>query len=51
VEELTLEVAKGYDCVIVDEAQFLTRPQVELLTTIVDELNMIRSISLADLIQ
>jgi thymidine kinase len=40
VEELTLEAAKGYDCIIVDEAQFLTRPQVELLTTIVDELNV-----------
>jgi thymidine kinase len=40
LEELTLEVAERYDCVIVDEAQFLTRSQVELLTTIVDELNV-----------
>jgi thymidine kinase len=40
MEELTLEVAERYDCVIVDEAQFLTRSQVELLTTIVDELNV-----------
>ena len=29
-----------YDCVIVDEAQFLTKEQVELLVRIVDELNV-----------
>jgi thymidine kinase len=40
MEELTTEIASTYDCIIVDEAQFLTRPQVELLTAIVDELNI-----------
>ena len=37
VEELTLEKAGEYDCVIVDEAQFLTKKQVELLAAIADE--------------
>jgi thymidine kinase len=40
MEELTTEIASTYDCIIVDEAQFLTRSQVELLTAIVDELNI-----------
>lgn len=40
MEDLTLEKAAGYDCIIVDEAQFLTRPQVELLVRIVDEGNI-----------
>ena len=31
VEDLTLEKAKQYDCIIVDEAQFLTKAQVQLL--------------------
>ena len=30
----------GYDCVIVDEAQFLTREQVQYLVHIVDDLNI-----------
>ncbi|NLG24601.1 MAG: thymidine kinase [Clostridiales bacterium] len=30
----------GVDCVIVDEAQFLTRPQVEALVDIVDRMNI-----------
>lgn len=40
VEELTLEAAARYDCIIVDEAQFLTRSQVVLLTEIVDKLGI-----------
>ena len=36
IEELTLEKAKEYDCIIVDEAQFLTKEQVQLLVDIVD---------------
>lgn len=40
MEELTPETASGYDCIIVDEAQFLTRAQVELLTEIVDNLGI-----------
>ena len=39
MEELTAETAKDYDCIIVDEAQFLTKDQVQLLVRIVDELN------------
>jgi len=40
MEELdTIDVA-AYDCVIVDEAQFLTKAQVEKLVFIVDELNV-----------
>ncbi|MBP7402211.1 MAG: thymidine kinase [Clostridia bacterium] len=30
----------GYDCLIVDEAQFLTRPEVEYLVHVVDELDI-----------
>ncbi len=40
MEELTLEEAKKYDCIIVDEAQFLTKSQVELLADIVDAGNV-----------
>ena len=40
IEDLTREMAKGYDCIVVDEAQFLTKEQVELLVRIVDELNV-----------
>ena len=40
VEELAEMNLTGYDCVIVDEAQFLTREQVELLVHIVDDLNI-----------
>ena len=40
VEELeTLDVT-GYDCVIVDEAQFMTKAQVEYLVHVVDDLNV-----------
>lgn len=37
MEELTLEMVKDYDCIIVDESQFLTKSQVEFLVKIVDE--------------
>lgn len=40
VEDVTLDLARGYDCVIVDEAQFLTKAQVQLMVHIVDELNI-----------
>ena len=40
MEELTRDLAAEYDCIIVDEAQFLTKAQVELLVSIVDELNI-----------
>jgi thymidine kinase len=40
MEELTDEVAKEYDCILVDEAQFLTKAQVELLVYIVDVLRI-----------
>ncbi len=40
VEDVTLEDARGYDCVIVDESQFLTKEQVALLVSIVDEVNI-----------
>ena len=36
IEELTLDDARNYDCIIVDEAQFLTKAQVQLLVDIVD---------------
>ena len=40
IEELPdMDITK-YDCVIVDEAQFLTKAQVELLVRIVDEMNI-----------
>ena len=37
LEELDLSV---YDCIIVDEAQFLTKSQVEYLVHVVDDLNI-----------
>ncbi|MBR6164513.1 MAG: thymidine kinase [Clostridia bacterium] len=40
VEELTPDIAAGYDCIIVDEAQFLTKEQVRLLVEIVDRKNV-----------
>ena len=40
MEELTRDLAAEYDCITVDEAQFLTKAQVELLVSIVDELNI-----------
>lgn len=40
MEELEGMELEGYDCVIVDEAQFLTKKQVELLVHIVDDLNI-----------
>lgn len=40
VEELEGMDVRGYDCVIVDEAQFLTRAQVLKLVEIVDEANV-----------
>ena len=39
-EELEGIDLKGYDCVIVDEAQFLTAEQVDLFARIVDELDI-----------
>ena len=36
IEDLTIEVAREYDCIIVDEAQFLKKDQVQLLVDIVD---------------
>ena len=40
MEELPEIDVKAYDCVIVDEAQFLTKAQVEMLVKIVDEMNV-----------
>ena len=42
MDELDLDAVKrgAYDCLIVDEAQFLTRKQVELLCDIVDDYNV-----------
>ena len=40
IENLTLEEAKRYDCIIVDEAQFLNKAQVQLLVDIVDRGNV-----------
>ena len=40
IEELDDIDVKQYDCLIVDEAQFLTRPQVEKLVSIVDDLDI-----------
>ena len=40
VEELPEINVRGYDCVIVDEAQFLTKAQVESLVRIVDDLGV-----------
>lgn len=38
--EMPDEAIRGYDCIIVDEAQFATKAQVEFLIHIVDELNI-----------
>ncbi len=38
--EMTDEQLKVYDCVIIDEAQFCSKEQVEFLTYIVDELHI-----------
>ena len=40
VEELEKMDLSQYDCVIVDEAQFLTKDQVSFLVHVVDELNI-----------
>ena len=40
MEDLTMEEAKKHDCIIVDEAQFLTKEQVQLLVDIVDQGNV-----------
>lgn len=40
IEELSDNKIKDYNCVIVDEAQFLTKQQVEYLVHIVDALNV-----------
>ena len=40
VEDVTAEDARGYGCVIVDEAQFLTKDQVRMLVQMVDEMNV-----------
>jgi len=42
MEELDMDKVKNgeYDCLIVDEAQFLTKDQVELLVKIVDDYNV-----------
>lgn len=40
MEDLASFRVKDYDCVIVDEAQFLTREQVEQLLRVVDEENV-----------
>ena len=40
IENIDQYVVTDYDCVIVDEAQFLTKEQVQKLVYIVDELNV-----------
>ena len=40
LEEMGREEIRAYQCVIVDEAQFLTRDQVRFLTDLVDELDV-----------
>lgn len=40
LEQLTDEQIKEYDCIIVDEAQFATKNQVEFLVHIVDDLDI-----------
>lgn len=40
VEELDSIDVSAYDCLIVDEAQFLTKAQVEMLVHIVDDMNV-----------
>ena len=37
VEDVTAADAQGYGCVIIDEAQFLTKAQVEMLVEMVDD--------------
>ena len=37
---MSAEEIKAYQCIIVDEAQFLTRREVEFLTDVVDEMNV-----------
>jgi thymidine kinase len=38
--EMEEEELKGYDCIIVDEAQFCSREQIEFLVHLVDDLNV-----------
>ena len=40
MEQLTDEMAKQYDCLIVDEAQFLSPEQVKMLVHVVDDLGV-----------
>ena len=40
LEKMPTERIKDYQCVIVDEAQFLSRAQVDYLTEIVDDMNV-----------
>ena len=40
IEEIDSLELKGLDCIIVDEAQFLTKSQVETLARIVDEMDI-----------
>lgn len=40
LEKMTAEEIKAHQCVIVDEAQFLTSAQVDYLTEIVDDMNV-----------
>ncbi len=40
LEKMPTESIKDYQCVIVDEAQFLSRAQVDYLTEIVDDMNV-----------
>ena len=40
LQEMADDEVRAYDCVIVDEAQFCTKAQVERLTQIVDELEV-----------
>ena len=40
VEDITLDDARGYDCIIVDEAQFLTREEVHYLVHLVDDFDI-----------
>ena len=40
LQEMSPEEISGYQCIIVDEAQFLSRAQVSFLTDVVDDLNV-----------
>ena len=40
LEQMAPEAIRAYQCVIVDEAQFLTRAQVDCLTQIVDDMGV-----------